>query len=761
MEIEKKIAWLMPERIQKLYDGHKNSFEKNRLFIVGIGKNGIDCLLRSKHHVARRFGSGGDFVRFLAVGEDKLLETANCEGTGLDASECLPIVPEDSIYKYLNSPARLPQYALDWFDTGLKNYSPATPTYGLTKRQCGRVALFHYIKTLTKRISETARAFSDSADSLEIVVTGNLGDVFFGGMFIDVAYILKSLFEEAKYPVKIDAMFFAADTATLFEKDQRELGNYYANTIISKNELDMFQCYKKPFSQRYSAAFEVNSDKPPFNSVQILPALSSYKLSLDTAAEKILSRVELVFSKDDDAERILSYNILQPHGSHDFRYLTYGVSVCEIPLGKIMSYLSVKVFTMLNHILNANSVGQMQLGQFGAKVTPDGLLLASKGGSLPELDFDEKRNPTFLPRALKISSDSSVGYVEEWAQKMSDLTKKGTEICGKDIVDEIILLCENAKTDMEKGPFYAIEIVKKCLADLRVAIAKENAEYSDMEEQVERARGLVNGAYMKVKTSALFVGKAVEQYIYELKDYGEYQRRLKTSATMREFYQQEYNALEDYLENKLVKAAEAFENIAKNRAAIIEQISREDTNVVARDAFSVSDPAVSAKLDDLTERLPAEVLSKAFKASGMLEIPEDDEKALARAMVDIVAKCFNTLLSMSFSEICAFFETDGISFALEKCLADAQALAPANDEFVLDRIICPKSTMQDEIAALRAERKGMNYIWNSSVLSCAAVVTQIKGDVRLETFNDYPQWENMHYAYINDSLKKHGIHIFA
>ncbi len=761
MEIERKTAWLSPERILKLYDGHKDAFGSNRLFVIGIGRNGVDCLLRCKHLTERRFGTDDKAVRFFAIGEDRLLENAACEGTGLAPSECLPIVPEEAIYKYLNSPARLPQYALDWFDTGLKNYSPATPTYGLTKRQCGRVALFHCIKQLLKRLGEAIAAFAGTSDSLEIVITGNMGDVFFGGMFIDMAYILHSLFEDASYPVKINASLFAADTAALFEEDQRELGNYYANTMITRNELDLFQYHKKPFSQRYSASFEVKSDKAPFNSVQILPALASYALTVDTAAEKILSRAEMVFGRDDDAERIMSYNMLKPHEPHDFRWLTYGVSVREVPMGKIVSYLSVRVFTLLNRRLNANSVGQMQLGQFGSRVTPDGMLLASKAGALPELEFDERLNPTFSPRALKISSDGSQGYVDDWAQKMSDLTKKGAEVCGKEIVDEIISTCEAAKTDMEKGPFYAIEIVKKCLADLRVAIAKENSEYSDMEEQVERARSLVSGAYMKVKTSALFVGKAVEQYIFELRDYAEYSRRLKTSATMREFYRQEYDTLGDYLEGTLAKAAEAFENIAMNRASIIEQISRENEDECARDAFSVSDPAVSAKLDELVEKLPDEVLSRAFKASGMLEIPDDDESGLARAMVNIVAKCFNTLLSMNFSEICAFFGVGGIAPSLEECLSGVSTAAPAQDDFTLDRVICPKYTRQDEIAALRASHKGMNYIWNGSTLGRAAVVTQIKGGVQLEGFRDYQQWENMHYAYINDSLKKHGIHIFT
>ena len=175
----------------------------------------------------------------------------------------------------------------------------------------------------------------------------------------------------------------------------------------------------------------------------------------------------------------------------------------------------------------------------------------------------------------------------------------------------------------------------------------------------------------------------------------------------------------------------------------------------------MSDPAVSAKLDELVEKLTDEVLSRAFKASGMLEIPDDDESGLARAMVNIVAKCFNTLLSMNFSEICAFFGVGGIAPSLEECLSGVSTAAPAQDDFTLDRVICPKYTRQDEIAALRASHKGMNYIWNGSTLGRAAVVTQIKGGVQLEGFRDYQQWENMHYAYINDSLKKHGIHIFT
>ena len=762
MEIEKQIEWLKPERIEKLCGTEKNIFGINRMFIIGIGKNGVDCVLRCKHITQRRFGSDTNKMRYLGIGESKLLDSSDCFGSKLADDEKLSIVPEDSIYKYLNNPARLPQYALSWFDSGLKNYSPATPSYGLTKRQCGRVALFHYIKPLFKRIGESISAFAGTDRSLEIVITGNLGDAFFGGMFIDLAYILKSLFEDSSYPFKINAMLFAGDTAELFETDQRELGNYYANTIIAKNELDMFQTRKARFSQRYSASFEVISDKPPFSSCFIAQADENYSKTLSGAAEKILSRMAVLFTKDDDAERIMSYNMLKPNENHDFRYLAFDARVTEVPVGKILSYLSVKVFTVFNRLLNKNSVGQSQLGQYAAQVTPNALYLASKAGSIPELEFDEKINPMFSPRALKISSDGSMKYVEDWVDKVAALTSEGAEKCLPEITDDIISVCENAKNDLSKGPFYSIEIIKKCLSELRVAMAKIKSDADDMRDQLERSRGLCSSAYMKVKTSALFAGKAAEQYIEELKDFAEYSREYRTADTLLDMYRTMYDKFNDYLENTLNKKAELFEKIAVNRAAIIDRLTEDRDDTVVRDAFSMADPAVRAKLDGLVEQLSEEALAKAFKMSHILELPDDDETALACEMADIVSELFRPLLSMKYNEMCGFFGIDNaIGNGLESCLETAEVSAPVSDDFPLSRVICPKSTDMKQIAPLRSVHRSINYIWNASVLNYTAEVVQIKGGVKLEEFKDYEKWENMRYAYVNDSLKKHGIHIFS
>ncbi len=762
MEIEKKIDWLKPERVLKLTDKYKSMFGMNRLFIIGLGKNGVDCALKCKHITEKRFGTDDKKVRFLTIAEDKYLASASCEGTVLTESECIPVVPEEAIYKYLNNPARLPQYALDWFDDGLKNYSPATPIYGLTKRQCGRVALFHNMKQVIRAIGDAVLAFSGSDKSLEIVITGNMGDIFFGGMFIDMAYILKKLFIDAPFPVKINTYMFAPDTAVMFEDDQREQGNYFANTILTKNELDKFQCAKKPFVQKYTSSFEVTSDKAPFNACFIAAAEKNYRYTLDVAAEKILSRMEILFSKDDDAERIMSYNMLRSNDSHDFRYLSYGMQVCEIPLGKIVSYLCIKIFTLINHSLNKNNVGEMLLGHYSSIATPDERFLAQKGGDLPALDFDERINPAFSARALKVSNDGANDYIESWLKRITTSTEKGAEICLDEIYDSIVKVCEEAKSDFTKGPFYAEELIRKCLQQLRVSSAKISTDIEDLSEQIERSRNLSRTAYMKVKTSPIFVGKAVEAYLFELREYANCSCKLKTSGTLLDFYQSLTEKFTDYLENNLHKTSEAFETIAVNRKSIIEEISRDSTDSCCSfDAISLTDEDVIEKLDKLVEDIPEDLLSRAFAHSGILELPPDDETALANAVVNIVDKCFHSFLSMSFSEFCDYFgKKDVIRYSVDSCIERVSVAAPMGDDFALDRVICPMATKQDDIAALRTQYKGMNYIWNGSVMNMTTAVSQIKAVVQLDKFPDYTQWENMHYAYVNDSLKKHGIHIF-
>ena len=116
---------------------------------------------------------------------------------------------------------------------------------------------------------------------------------------------------------------------------------------------------------------------------------------------------------------------------------------------------------------------------------------------------------------------------------------------------------------------------------------------------------------------------------------------------------------------------------------------------------------------------------------------------------------------MGYNDFCEYFGAkSSVRDALQGCFDSVNVKTPTLDEQPLTRILCPKNIKQSDVAQLKASRQGINYLWNVSPLFNAAVVVQIKGGVKFDGFKDYNQWENMRYAYVNDSLKKHGIHIF-
>lgn len=759
MDNEMLINWLRPDRIMKLYAGGKTRFGTKRLYVVGIGKNGTECLMRCKHIAENRYKMDDSKIRFLAVGVDEMLDSAEFCGSVLQDREKLRIVPDDAVYNYLNAPERLPEAVLSWFDMGLKNYTPAKPAYGLQKRQCGRVALFHYIDDILKIFGEAINAFSNSKAPLEIVVTGNMGDAFFGGMAIDIGYILKSLFETANYPVKVTAYMFAGDTAKFIEKDGRDLASYYANTIVTKAEIDSFQYRKARFSQKYTQSFSVNSDKPPYSACYINAAESTYEATLEAAALKILSECEIVYKRDDDADKIMAYNMMGK--DHSFRYLACDTAVNEIPVGKIMSYLAVKLFMAFSGMLDKNSVSRMEMGKLIGKLTPNAEFLAAKAGSLPKLEFDENKNPLFTVRSLKNGIEASRRYVSNNVDKFADLCKKGSEIVLPAVLDEVVSVCEEAKNNFEKGPFYAVEVVKKSLAELKKAIAKINTEMEDMSETMAREERMVNVSYKKIKNSPTFIAsRMTDDYIAWLEEWGEYKKTDVTQGIVKEFYETLYAKIDDYYKVNLLKSAEMFEKIPASRKRILKEPSEYEGFGVT-EAFDIFTPEIKAILDKMVDDLPESTRLMAFKHSDIMNADNGDEMHFPRELVHIVQSCFSSFFDRSYDEFCQYFGVESSeAAALGECLERAKVKTPAADEPELTRIICPTDATAGDLAPLRAVHNGISDIWNDSAADRMVSVVRIKGNVMLKNFKNYEQWENMRYAYVNDSLKKHGIHIF-
>ncbi len=762
MDANAKLEWFSHKRIMKLYPGEKARFGSRRLLVIGIGANGADILIKCKDIAESRYACDKSHIRFLGIGLKERLDVSE-NGSVLNEDERLEIDPEEAVYPYLNDPEKIPEAAKAWFDEGLRNYTPAKPTYGLNKRQCARMALFHYFDKILKLFGDIINGFSNEQKPVEIVFTGNLGDAFFGGMMIDLAYIAKGMFNSLGCPVTVNAYMLAADTALLQGLDGRDLAIFYANTIVAKAELDRFQFQKRKYSQKFAENYTFSSDKPPFQSCVVNAAEDTYEATVDNIALKIVADCAPVFKSDDDAERLLSYNMLGNAENHSFRYICGSIAVDEAPVGKLTSYLALKMVVMTyNHLLK-KSAGEMELGIIGRKVVPSDLIIAAKSGDLPKFEYDENLNPLFSLKSLKNGAEASKKYVGERVEIIADMCRQGASIYIDEVYDQIHGICEDARLDNEKGPFYAAEIVRRCLSELKNAIAAAKDAIDGADVSVSREEKLLAGEQHNIRgTLGLFGAKSAEAYIDRIKQYADALRAKLTGGIMLELYRDLYNRLNDYYTDDLSRLTGLFSAAIDRFHSISDEMKPSENDRFLHDAFDASGENVVSLLSKLADELPESTTAHLFKRCGLLKAADsDDERGFAAEAAAMTAMCFNDVLNGGYEGLCGLFGTENdVSAALEGCLGRVRVTTPAAEEDPLVRIICPRDVKNGDIAGLKAAHSGLAYVWNKSPLPATVMVQRIMGNVALDKFKDYKQWENMRYAYVNDSLKKHGIHIF-
>lgn len=757
--------WLKPDRVMKLYRGSKSSFGTKRLFVVGVGKNGVDCLMRAKHIAENRFRKDKTRIRFLGIGINELVDNAEFCGSVLEADEKLSIDPDTAIYGYLNAPEKMSEFVKEWFDEGLKNYTPNKPVYGLQKRQCGRLALFHCFGTLMKLFGAALTSFGLNDRPLEIAVVGNLGDAFFGGMVIDIGYILRTLFETVPYPVTIVSYMFAGDTAEFTEKEGRDLATAYANTIVSKSELDMFQSRKKRFWQQYNNAIEISSDKPPYTACYITHAEKTYEETMEKTALKIMCEPGNIIERDDEAEKLMSYNMLGKDGSHAFRYLAFSSAVNEIPLGKMVSYISIKILGKYIGEMRRRSIGEMELGKIAGKVAPNAMMLASKGGDIPRIEFDESLNPLFSLRSLKNGGEASKRYVNDKLSEIAGLCRKGSEQMLPELLGHIKKLCENALLDRDKGPYYALEIVRACVSKLNEASKNAEQQMMTIDDDVSREEHLVAAAYKKLKSTPNFMAaKYVEPYVDMLKEYMDYRKIQLTAGITKGFYDGLAAELNKYASETLRTRSSVFDAISEHTDEILNGGS-EYGGFGVKEAFDPLRPEsaeIRQILDKLVDNIPRDKMQLALKRADLMSAAQKGMTEFIGELLMIVDICIGELTEKGYDEICELFRIkNSLASGMEDCFNRIGITTPTTESVPLTRVICPSKAKPEDIAPLRAVHKELNDIWNASASSFSVSAARIQGAVKLNEFKDYEQWENMRYAYINDSLKKHGMRIFV
>ena len=355
--------------------------------------------------------------------------------------------------------------------------------------------------------------------------------------------------------------------------------------------------------------------------------------------------------------------------------------------------------------------------------------------------------------------------MNERLEEIAELCGKGAEILLPELSAQIKKLCENAVRDKNKGPYYALEIIKACLSKLSDADKSVEQQMMTIDDDVSHEEKLLAAIQKKLKITPNFMAaKQVESYVSHLKEYMKYRFTQLTGNIIMDFYKHLYSELDKYAEESLRTRSYVFDLISEHMDEILNGESQY-MGFGVNEAFDPLDPQSSdirAALDKMVDSIPSAKLELAMKRADLLTAAQNGVTEFISELLVIVDICVGDFTEKGYDAICKYFNiSNSLSWGMEHCFGRVNITTPTTNGTPLTRVICPSTAKPEDIAPLRSAHKELNDIWNASASSFSVSVIRIQGAVKLEEFDNYTQWENMRYAYVNDSLKKHGIHIFG
>jgi len=364
------------------------------ILVVGLGGTGTDALLRLKYQINRRFKlpdnpitkqkkQKPDNIEYLAF-ETNEHDKKKYKGISLDPYTETVLLSNAGIGSILNNRSTLPDYIKDWLAPELTITDGTKGASG--NRQAGRLLLFEKINTAIDAIDSKIRNLrTDQENKLLVFLLSGLSGGTGGGMFMDIAYIIRGLMERdygSKGVDKVEIMGY------LFTPDVNLAGNHlniHTEEYIQRNgyaalkELDYWMNLEERmgerFSQKYGTRLEVNSGLAPFNLCHLVSASNidgvflrgAYDYCMNVTAENIVNFLALEDKESGQEFAIQDYhsNLLANIGtmksnlppgmpqSANFVYNIIGASAAVLPMEGINAYLAYALFRALTPMLDA------------------------------------------------------------------------------------------------------------------------------------------------------------------------------------------------------------------------------------------------------------------------------------------------------------------------------------------------------------------------------------------------------------------------
>jgi len=473
------------------------------VLVIGLGGTGTDALLRLKYHINRRFKlpenpvtrqkkQKPDNIEYLSL-ETNEHDKKKYRGISLDPFCESVFLSNAGIGGILNNRSTLPDYISSWLDPRLTITDGTKGASG--NRQAGRLLLFEKINTAIDSIDNKMKALrTNQENKLLVFILSGLSGGTGGGMFLDVAYIVRGLMEREYGGKGIDKVEI---TGYLFTPDVHLAGNnlsIHTQEYIQRNgyaalkELDYFMNIEERgerFSQTYGTRLSVNSGMAPFNLCHLVSGCNidgvflnnAYDYCMNVTAESIANFLALEDKESGNEFAIQDYhsNLISnigtmksnlPYGMQNaanFVYNIIGASAAIIPAEGMNTRLAHAFFCEIEPLFDATPLD----GDTEDFVRAAGLTLGGLGAKLniPQIKLDYAETDYYSHK--NVIKTRRVDITQKLEELYTAARRELTNGASQAVTASAI---ENAKRELReiflnpaKGPMYVARFISNDL----------------------------------------------------------------------------------------------------------------------------------------------------------------------------------------------------------------------------------------------------------------------------------------------------------
>jgi hypothetical protein len=535
------------------------------VLVIGLGGTGTDALLRVKHHAEGGFQDLAN-IEFLSV-ETNEHEKKRYRGTALAQYTEQVLLSNAGIGAILASKATMPEYISDWLDSRLTITDGTKGASG--NRQAGRLLLFEKIHTAIDAIDNKMRRLRpDQEHKLLVYILSGVSGGTGGGMFLDVAYIVRGLVEREYGARGVDRVEVAGYLFTpdihLADADKSVHTEEYIkrNGYAALTELDYWMGIEERderFSQVYGTRLTVNSPMPPFNmaflvggvNIEGVQPAGAYDYAMNVVGENIVNFLALEekesgreFAVTDYHSNLVS-NIaamkcnLPPGVSQDANwcYNIIGASAARLPLAELEESVAGLVLGHFSDMFDAEPE-EPDVAEFFAAAGMDvPAVCAELGRRLPAIKLDHAGTDFYsysnVVKTRRVDVDAKLNELYLLAKRDLRLAKEQE----RGIIARAKIGLREAFLDGKKGPIFTAKLVtgehNACiLARLAASVSHLQEKAGAASREIEMHE-VTAASRMEEAAGAFFLSREAKKNAYIEAKVAEYTARLARDTYVR------------------------------------------------------------------------------------------------------------------------------------------------------------------------------------------------------------------------------------